>query len=236
MTRCVLFDIDNTLLFKKPTIPEAVFRLAVSGNPQLTMDAVEKAYAASELWQGRQIMRENETGVRMDDGEYLRNVTTIYADALRLDKQIVSRLETLFGRSYTQAYEPAPGVMEVLAFLRDKGILMGIVSNNHSAVRQVLDEMGLSSFFSCVVISEEVELYKPDPKILELACRELDVPCGESVYVGDHPFDILCAHEAGMPVAWLPVNAYMAVPEGISPPEYTLASLRELPHALFLQA
>ena len=74
MYRCALFDIDNTLLIKKPTIAEIVYELAARENPSLTMDEAEKAYAESELWQGQQIQKENETGVRMADEEYLENV------------------------------------------------------------------------------------------------------------------------------------------------------------------
>ena len=41
-------------------------------------EAVERAYAASELWQGQQIMKENETGVRMPDEEYIAHLVFIY--------------------------------------------------------------------------------------------------------------------------------------------------------------
>ena len=49
MLRCVLFDIDNTLLLKKPTIAQMVFQTAAPVRPGLTLEDVEKAYAESEI-------------------------------------------------------------------------------------------------------------------------------------------------------------------------------------------
>ncbi len=139
MLQSVLFDIDNTLLLKKPSIPELVFQQAAPSTPGLTQQAVEKAYGASELWQGRQIQKENETGVKMPDQEYLQNVFWVYQQALGL-------------------------------------------------------------------------------------ADELAKPCEASLYVGDHPFDVLCAHMAHMPALWLPVSQFMAIPEGVEPPEFTARS------------
>ncbi len=156
MYRCALFDIDNTLLVKKPTIAEMVYELAARENPALTMDEAEKAYAESELWQGQQIQKENETGVRMADEEYLENVTGIYRRALGLGEKACQSLTELFGRDYKKEYQLMPGAKELLGRLQAEGLSLGIVSNNHSGVRKVLAGMGLEGFFGCMVISEEV--------------------------------------------------------------------------------
>ena len=236
MYRCALFDIDNTLLIKKPTIAEIVYELAARENPSLTMDEAEKAYAESELWQGQQIQKENETGVRMADEEYLENVTGIYRRALGLGEKACQSLTELFGRDYKKEYQLMPGTKELLGRLQAEGLSLGIVSNNHSGVRKVLAGMGLEGFFGCMVISEEVNLYKPDPRILQLACEKLGTAPGESVYVGDHPFDVLCAHSAGMAAAWLPANRFMEIPAFIGPPDYTISSLHEAAGVLLGEA
>ena len=119
--------------------------------------------------------------------------------------------------------EPAPRAAETLGILKARGLSLGIVSNNTSKVRGALDR-----FFGSIVISEEAGLYKPDPAILELACKQLGAAPGESVYVGGHPFDILCAHSAHMPVIWMPANPYMRAPEHIGPPEHRVESLSEI--------
>ncbi len=227
MYGCILFDIDNTLLLKKPSIVEKVFQAAQPSLPGLPLSAVEKAYAQSELWQGEQIRKENETGVRMSDEDYLRHVFSVYQQALGLEDALYGPLSQIFMRDYHMGYELAPGAKESLQALQAQGAQLGIVSNNTSSVRQALADSGIAGFFGAVVISQEVELYKPDPQILELACAQLGASCADSVYVGDHPFDILCAHAAHMAAAWLPANQYMSIPAYIGAPEFTAHSLQE---------
>ena len=120
------------------------------------------------------------------------------------------------------------GVFEVLEELRKRSIKLGIVSNNNASVRNALSKLKLTPYFESIIISDEVGISKPDPRILELACNELGVSCRDSIYVGDHPFDILCAHSADMPVIWCPPNAFFRIPEYVGGPEYTISNLTEL--------
>ena len=228
LIECVLFDIDNTLLMKRPSIPEKVYETARTFLPGLAFEDVERAYAQSELWQGEQIQRENETGARMPDEEFLKNIFGVYRNALGLPEKALGELRGVFMRNYFMEYEPAFGAVETLERLKSRGLKLGIVSNNTPEVRAHLAELGLDRFFQSIVISEEVGLYKPDPAILELACEQLGAAPGDSVYLGDHPFDILCGHAAGMPVIWMPVNPYMTVPGHIGPPEHTVGALAEI--------
>lgn len=227
MLQTVFFDIDNTLLMKKPSISEKVLEIAARHDPTVSMDAVEKAYAASELWQGQQIMRENETGVRMPDEEYIARVAEIYGQALAMNSTAVQELINRFTQKDRQDYVLAPGVPEVLDQLNEAGLRLGIVSNNYPAVHTVLEHVNIAKFFDPIIISEEVGLYKPDPAILELACARAGVQPEQSLYVGDHPFDILCAHAAHMPVVWLPSNRFIEAPDSIGAPEYRAVSLKD---------
>ena len=74
--------------------------------------------------------------------------------------------------------------------------------------------------------------FKPDPRILKLACETLQVSCKDSIYIGDHPFDVLCAHSAGMPIAWYPPNRFFQIPEYMDAPEYVIHSLTDLTRIL----
>ena len=125
-------------------------------------------------------------------------------------------------------YEIASGALELLDGLRTSGISMGIVSNNRTSIRDELVKTGLASYFDEVVISEEVGLYKPDPRILLYACQKLGVSCEEVIYVGDHPYDVVCAHEAGVQAVWVPINPFMRLPDGSDEAEISLSSLCDL--------
>jgi HAD superfamily hydrolase (TIGR01509 family)/HAD superfamily hydrolase (TIGR01549 family) len=79
--------------------------------------------------------------------------------------------------------------LPALAALRDLGLPLGIVSNFGAHLRPVLDRFGLASFFKFVVISAEVGLAKPDPRIFDLAVAESGAPRRRILYVGDHVGD-----------------------------------------------
>lgn len=228
MISCVLFDLDNTLLLKKPSLPEKVWEVVSCVHPEVPMEAVERAYAASELWQGRQIQKENETGVRASDEEFLAGMLSAYRQFLPLDKGLTDRLLPVFYGKYPMEYQAMSHAKETLEHLKEKGYFLGIVSNNRPQVRETLSALKLTGYFDSIIISEEVELYKPDPRILELACHSIGIPCENSIYVGDHPFDVLCAHQAHMPAVWFPPNPFFEVPEEAGKPEYVIHSLEEL--------
>lgn len=70
--------------------------------------------------------------------------------------------------------------------------------------------------------------WKPDPDIIHLALREMGAIGMNALYTGDHPFDILCAHQAGIHAAWMPPNPYYTIPESIGRPEFEIRSLDQL--------
>lgn len=223
----VLFDLDQTLLYRRPTLPERVWELVSRRQPGLSQETVDRAWAEGEFWQGEQIRRENATGVRLSDEEYLEGLLAVYGRFFPLEQGLRGELTELFLGHFSGEYALAPGAEELLEALGRRHIPAGVVSNNRPAARGELDRLGIGSCFACVVLSEEVGLYKPDPRILELACRQLELSPGRGVYVGDHPFDVLCAHSAGMAALWLPPNPFFRLPAGERPPEHTAGSLRQ---------
>ena len=62
--------------------------------------------------------------------------------------------------------------------------------------------------------------------------KQIDLQPEDTLYVGDHPFDITCAHDAGAAAAWLPPNRWYHLPEGSSRPEFVLTALPDLLQAL----
>ena len=228
MYSCVLFDLDHTLLVKRPTVWEKVEEMLLRCNGTADRESLEKAYAESELWQGEQIRKESESGIRMDDEEFFRRVASFYHAAAVFDNEMERELNRIVSGDYEKHYQLMPDAQSTLEQLKRSGVKLGIVSNHTSAIRKIIENMGLDQYFDTIVISEEAGLSKPDPEILRLACERLGVRCEESIYVGDHPYDILCAHRAAMPVVWVPVNRYFRVPDWIGRPEHTVANLAEL--------
>lgn len=225
---CVLFDLDQTLLLRTPTIPQKLHEVMMDLGIAHTMDAVDKAFADCEYWIGEQTAIENRTGVRMSDEAFLDKLIDFYCKALGIPQQGVPALQTVVCRQYSRTYSLMPDAVKLLAALKENGVKLGVVSNNYVSIYETLEQLGLTPYFDCIVISEEVGLQKPDPAIIRLACERLGVKPEDAIYVGDHPFDITCAHDAGAACAWLPPNRWYRLPEGSREPEWRLAELREM--------
>ena len=96
---------------------------------------------------------------------------------------------------------PLPGVRELLAALREKGIPCAIASSTERANLDLpLDLMGLRDFFRVIVSGEEVVHGKPDPAVFLLAAERLGIIPADCVVIEDALVGIEAAKRAGMPV------------------------------------
>ena len=89
---------------------------------------------------------------------------------------------------YQRAIDPAswvpyPDTVEVLGSLRTQGLRTGIVSNIAFDIRPAFRTAGADA--DEFVLSFEVGVVKPDPRIFEIALQRLGVPAAEAVMVGD---------------------------------------------------
>ncbi|MBV8775408.1 MAG: HAD family hydrolase, partial [Deltaproteobacteria bacterium] len=113
---------------------------------------------------------------------------------------------------------------------------LGLLSNFDDAQcgREVLADTGVAELFEAVVISAEVRLRKPDPRIFRRVLEMLDLAPQEILYVGDTPLDdVWGAYQVGIPTVWISKGA-MALPEGIPHPSFVINELSELPSLLGL--
>ena len=65
-------------------------------------------------------------------------------------------------------------------------------------VHSVLSKLGLTHFFDAIVISGEVGIKKPDPRIFDTALKDTEMKPEEVVYVGDTEDDTEAARAAGI--------------------------------------
>jgi len=80
---------------------------------------------------------------------------------------------------------PTPDAVEVLKDLRERRLQTAIVSNASSDVREMLDSSPLANAVDHVVLSAEVSIMKPDPRIFQLVATALDVSADRCWYIGD---------------------------------------------------
>jgi pyrophosphatase PpaX len=95
--------------------------------------------------------------------------------------------------------EACAGMEDVLVQLRDEGRRLGIVTaKRRLTVELAFDRVLLGHLFETIVAGDETERHKPDPEPLLLAAERMRADPATTAYVGDSPFDIRAAKNAGM--------------------------------------
>lgn len=90
-------------------------------------------------------------------------------------------------------------LLEQIKRLRQAGYLTGLLSNTNDSARHLLTQVyPLIDYFNSVIISAEVGLMKPDPKIYHLAAESLGVQPAETLFVDDFIENIEGAKQVGM--------------------------------------
>ena len=74
----------------------------------------------------------------------------------------------------------------------------GVISNAWPDLREYIVEKKLDDAFDALVISAEVGIMKPDPRIFQIALDTLGVSADESVFVDDTPANVDAARALGM--------------------------------------
>lgn len=179
--RGVIFDFHSTLgeeLDRPGWIRAAWARLGRDGEPDPKL-AAELAGHLEVLW---------EHGVRLDP-DSRRDLSEadhrrVFGEALAVLPGVEPELaEALYATMLRQwvAYADAE---PVLRELKRRGIRVVVLSNIGLDITAHLAEV-LPGLVDGVVLSYQVGLVKPDPKIFEHALDVLGVPAGEALMVGD---------------------------------------------------
>jgi phosphoglycolate phosphatase len=96
-----------------------------------------------------------------------------------------------------EAARPADGAVETLAWLRESGVRVGIVTrNSRQAVERLLGHFPLPH--EVLLTRADTPRVKPDPVHLALALDHLETEAARSVMVGDHVMDVQAGKAAGM--------------------------------------
>lgn len=126
------------------------------------------------------------------------------------------------------------GMKEVLKLL-SKSYMLALAGNVPSSVRDVLDGHGVLKYFTQTDVSEDIGLWKPDPRFFEHILRKLGVSTQEAIMIGDRlDNDIIPAKLLGMKAILVKTGPYIIL-EPRTPneiPDATVSSVRELPTAI----
>jgi len=227
----VFFDAGETLVHPEPTFPDLFATIlrreghdvdadTIRSRTHVVFDRFRSAAETNELW-----TTSPERSRRFWHDVYvilLRDLGVPDGNGL---------VETLY-REFTDIanYALFEDVRPVLERLRERGLVLGVVSNFEAWLDRLLEELGVRSRFDVRVISGVEGVEKPDPRIFRLAMERAGVEPADSVYVGDNPeLDVAPALALGMfPVL---IDRRDRYPDA---PGARITSLSDLPHALGL--
>lgn len=144
-------------------------------------------------------------------------------------------LNDAFMNAMAEICAPLLGAVSLLNALQGK-VKMGIITNGFTSLQQIrLERTGLRDHFDLLIISEEVGVAKPDPRIFDYALEKAGNPDRSRVLmVGDTAAsDILGGINSGLATCWLNAH-HREQPEDIQP-TWTVNTLNELEQLLCKQ-
>ena len=97
-----------------------------------------------------------------------------------------------------------PGALDLVRELA-KRFPLALITNGIAAVQNKrFAASPITRYFKSIVISEEVGIAKPDPRIFRPALEKLGVEAADVLYVGDSiTSDMAAARNAGMDFCWV---------------------------------
>jgi 2-haloacid dehalogenase len=163
----------------------------------------EKAGPVSDLWRQKQL---EYTWLRSLMGSHV-DFWQVTSDGLEFamaahgvtDSALHERLMDLYLR--LDAY---PEVPETLARLSSAGYATAILSNGSpKMLAAAVGSAGLSASLSAVLSVEDVGIFKPDPRVYQLAVDRLQVAPAEVCFLSSNGWDAAAAAHFGFRVAWI---------------------------------
>jgi 2-haloacid dehalogenase len=201
------------------------FASAAKGCHDMLGDGVDRLTA---LWRDKQLqytwLRALQ-GRHADFWQVTGDALDFAMETLAIDKPGLR--DRLMGLYLTlDAFPEAPDVLERL---KKADLRTAILSNGSPKMLEaVVRAAGLNTLLDAVLSVEEVGVYKPHPKVYQLAVDRLGTPVGAIAFQSSNAWDAYAASAFGMQVVWC--NRYGQRPERLpGAPDRTVRSLAELP-------
>ncbi|MBI2051885.1 HAD family phosphatase [Candidatus Roizmanbacteria bacterium] len=106
--------------------------------------------------------------------------------------------ESLFTRAYAKQFVPDEQVLDVVRRLKTNGYKVGLISNSFAPHVDFNIKVGIYDEFPVRVLSHEVGVRKPDPRIFQLALDLLQVKPEQAFYVDDREANVEAARKLGL--------------------------------------
>ena len=186
MIKAVIFDMYETLitLYESPLY----FGTQMAIDAGISEDRFQKLWIPSET---------DRTIGKISLEEILETIlrqNKCYSESM-LNSIVAKRIQTkkeAFNHLHKQ-------IIPMLTLLKEKGILIGLISNCFSEEAVLIKESILYPYFDASCLSYEEGLQKPDTAIFQRCLDKLGVQANECLYVGDGgSYELEAAEKVGM--------------------------------------
>lgn len=177
MIRAVLFDVDGTLM----------------DNNQLHIQAWKEAFKPYKDFDEAELLRY----VGMGSDTYVQSLAPELDPAGR--EAIRDRKRAIYKVIGAKA-APFAGARAALDAAHQKGLAIALASSaNRVEIERYVALMGVAPMLSAMITASDVARTKPEPDLFLAALDKLNVSPAEAFVVGDTPYDVQAASQAGMP-------------------------------------
>ncbi|MFC1412124.1 HAD family hydrolase [Streptacidiphilus sp. N1-12] len=191
MIRAVMFDFSGTL-FHIESVAEWFDGLDLGLSEDQRADCVRRLTESGALPGGPPPLRAPEGwGQRDLSAEHHRAAYTAQTRLALLPALGRDRVDPVADELYQRHKSPGcwrspyPDAEPVLKELRRRGVPVAVVSNIGWDLRTIFVHGGLDQYVDAYVLSFELEVQKPDPRIFLAACERLGSVPEETLMVGD---------------------------------------------------
>lgn len=196
-----LFDLDDTLFDHARASRIALETVHASHATDLDFDEFATEHArVLEVYHARFLKGE----FTLDEARAARMIELFATFEKSINGAAARDISAVYRREHQGNRRLVPGARELLDALQHQ-TRMAIITNNSVAEQiEKLRVLDIAHFFEVIVISEEVAVTKPDPRIFDIALERLGAAPHDAVMIGDSFInDVQGAARAGIVPIWL---------------------------------
>jgi len=200
--KAVFFDFGDTVASTKPSYLKRVAMAMRAAGYHISDRDFELAYVNTDF----KIYKKYKKQGQMTPQEYREWFFPILCEYLSLDGdpyEIRAKMRMEL-KNIEFARNALPGAIELLELLREKGFILGIISNNDGRTERKCEEVGIRDYFDIIADSTNLGLIKPDSRIFHFVLDKLKLSPSQAIHVGDlYGSDVMGGQNAGLDVVWL---------------------------------
>ena len=200
--KAIFFDAVGTLFFLPKSVGWHYAHVARDLHLDLDERALDQAFVAA--WKKMPPRDAIEGPRENDDKDWWRELVDLVLDEVAPSLNEMDR-DNFFEIAYEHfaeagVWELFPDVVDVLEKLQPK-FQLAVVSNFDGRLRMILEQLGISKYFSHVFVSSEIGADKPDPEIFRRALQFMKLKATDVLHAGDDPErDWNAARAAGLSI------------------------------------